>query len=45
MHVVSEQHGPPRMKDDDSSINANEHMHMKLNGLHRDDDVVVGRHV
>jgi hypothetical protein len=43
VHVVSEQHGTPRMKDDNLSISTNEQMHEKPNGLNRDDDV--GRRV
>ena len=43
VHVVSEQHGTPRIKDDNSSISTNGHMHEKPNGLNRDDDV--GRRV
>ena len=39
VHVVSEQHGTPRMKDYDSSISTNEQMHEKANGLNGDDDV------
>ena len=39
MHVASEQHGTPRIKDDNSSISTNEQMHEKPNGLNRDDDV------
>jgi hypothetical protein len=38
-HVVSEQHGTPQMKDDNSSISANKQMHEKPRRLNSDDDM------
>jgi hypothetical protein len=42
VHVVSEQHRIPEVRDEDSCVTVNERTYVKPNGLSRDDDVERG---